>query len=421
MIDRIARVTLVAVIFVIPSLQLSLEQFSLPEFLGSVNREAGLILVFTWLIAVSWRRSMRIPHPLHCLALLFFIWNLVSLTWVSDGNLALDRIIRYVEVIAFSYIIWDLMRTSLHLFAGLQALVAGGLVSAAAILLDYATGTLSHYSAAGRGTSYGFDPNDIACLLAMIVPAAFYLVGIVRRISRVLWLLNSLFVIVAPTAIFLTGSRTGMICGILAVAGGMIFIWKKDLTLKLILLVGVVAGTMLLHGLDLTIPLQRFEGITQSAEKDELSGRLILWEAGWRSFQTHPLLGVGVGQFAVSTPIRVGKKNDVAHNSYLSVLAELGLVGFSCFVTILLVVATAALKGVKQYSAVGVLSLLVWSLGAFTLTWEHVPQTWLLFGMIIAASNIPHETGILRKGGPAQVFGTSPFEVALPLVADEDL
>ena len=33
----------------------------------------------------------------------------------------------------------------------------------------------------------------------------------------------------------------------------------------------------------------------------------------------------------------------------------------------------------------GLIALLVWAIGVFSLTWEYVPQTWLLFALSVSA------------------------------------
>jgi O-antigen ligase len=77
------------------------------------------------------------------------------------------------------------------------------------------------------------------------------------------------------------------------------------------------------------------------------SGRSDIWTIGWRMVEANPVRGVGVGQFqstAVHYLIAPGtiERSDliitapkVAHNIYLQVLAEMGVIGLVAFVTIL--------------------------------------------------------------------------------------
>ena len=59
--------------------------------------------------------------------------------------------------------------------------------------------------------------------------------------------------------------------------------------------------------------------------------RMAHWQAGWYMFQANPWLGVGAGNYAQAYPLYfVGMWRDAlghAHNYYLNMLAELGVVG----------------------------------------------------------------------------------------------
>jgi O-antigen ligase len=79
----------------------------------------------------------------------------------------------------------------------------------------------------------------------------------------------------------------------------------------------------------------------------------------------------------------VGK---VAHNSYLSVLVELGLIGFLLFTAILVLVARHTLGRSRWDSSFWLAILVTWSIAASTLTWEYRKPTWLFFGLLIASS-----------------------------------
>lgn len=54
------------------------------------------------------------------------------------------------------------------------------------------------------------------------------------------------------------------------------------------------------------------------------SGRLVLWQATWNLFLAHPILGVGF-----RTHEAVLKVGSSAHNGYLALLAEIGVIGFA--------------------------------------------------------------------------------------------
>src|SRR5207302_11482449 len=73
--------------------------------------------------------------------------------------------------------------------------------------------------------------------------------------------------------------------------------------------------------------------------------RMAHWQAGWYMFVDHPWLGVGAGNYAAAYPqYFVGSWREAlghAHNYYLNILAELGIIGGSA---LLFFVVTAFMR-----------------------------------------------------------------------------
>jgi O-antigen ligase len=67
-----------------------------------------------------------------------------------------------------------------------------------------------------------------------------------------------------------------------------------------------------------------------------VSTRFVLWDVSWHMFKSHPILGVGMGDFTTEAEKLIGdryvKTAVDSHNIYLQVLATRGLVGFIPFV-----------------------------------------------------------------------------------------
>lgn len=75
-----------------------------------------------------------------------------------------------------------------------------------------------------------------------------------------------------------------------------------------------------------------------------LSGREVLYEAAWILFRQNPIWGVGWGGYAAAASKYTGYKMMTAHNIYLQLLAETGVVGFSIY---MLYFISAIILGVK--------------------------------------------------------------------------
>jgi O-antigen ligase len=77
--------------------------------------------------------------------------------------------------------------------------------------------------------------------------------------------------------------------------------------------------------------------------------RMAHWQAGWHMFEDHPVTGVGTGNFNARYPdyyvretFRVSQGH--AHNFYIHMLAENGLVGLAIYLTLILSFAFVALR-----------------------------------------------------------------------------
>jgi O-antigen ligase len=95
------------------------------------------------------------------------------------------------------------------------------------------------------------------------------------------------------------------------------------------------------------------------------TGRLDLWTVGWRMVEEEPLQGVGAGNFPVSSvhyllqPGAIERADyivgspKVAHNTYLELWAELGIVGLVLFLILAGSCLYAALRAARSFGRQG--------------------------------------------------------------------
>jgi O-antigen ligase len=133
--------------------------------------------------------------------------------------------------------------------------------------------------------------------------------------------------------------------------------------------------------------MKRLSSIGSEAMTGSMAGRREIWEAGWEQFKQHPILGVGTGGFAESINLATSQ-NPVAHNTYLSVATELGVIGFLIFFLALVRIGLDVLRMPKPERWLWFSTLLAWSIGVCTLTWEHTKTTWLIFALILTRARL---------------------------------
>lgn len=153
------------------------------------------------------------------------------------------------------------------------------------------------------------DPNDLGLLFVACIPMAAYLSsrGGLLGLRRLFWLVITGVLVYG---VYLTDSR-GALLALLAVMG--VYIWQR----KGLFVAGVL-GAMAVAVL-LALP-SRFSEI--DAEEESAQGRIESWYEGLQMFQGHPVFGVGPDMYTDYNPL-------TAHNSFVLILAETGIIGYT--------------------------------------------------------------------------------------------
>jgi O-antigen ligase len=73
----------------------------------------------------------------------------------------------------------------------------------------------------------------------------------------------------------------------------------------------------------------------------------------------------------------------MAHQTFLSILAETGLIGFSLFACILAIVVKQAAGLLQKYSGLWFSVFYTWIIGILSLSWETKKVTWIFLSFVI--------------------------------------
>jgi O-antigen ligase len=226
--------------------------------------------------------------------------------------------------------------------------ISGTLIAVGTFTACYAVAQLAHNTNQvwnqlspyiGRASGTYISPNNLSCLLAMLLPLtlAYLLVGKVHIVTRIL-LIYAVIAMAAGLAV--TFSRGGWIAaaaGILLLLG--ILLGHGNHRLKAVLLLAVLllgGGFFVSHYLSKTVSYMR----RVSAPSEEASlwvvepsadSRLQIWQAAAQMWAANPWCGVGPAHFDYRFPEYrpewVQGRPDRAHNDYLNLLADWGAVG----------------------------------------------------------------------------------------------
>lgn len=151
------------------------------------------------------------------------------------------------------------------------------------------------------------DPNDLGLLFVMALPMTLYLSGRSKFLFRVFWLAGAVLLLVG---VYLTESR-GTQLAVMVIFG--VYMWRK----RGLITAGALGG-MGLVGLML-LPSSRMQDM--GPDEPSAFGRVDAWYEGLHMFISHPLFGVGAGNFTDYNYL-------TAHNSLVLVLAETGFFGY---------------------------------------------------------------------------------------------
>ena len=378
MIRKIARVFAYLFVFSIPW------ENALVVGESSITRTIGIGAAGVWILSLFFEKKIRKPHRMYFFALLFVIWNLMNVYWTKDMDITIQRIKTYTQLILFSFVIWDMVNTPREFRTVMQFFVLGSYVSIFSLFVNFFNDQEA-YAYSSRFTGAQLNANDLGVILAMSLPMAWFLIiGNGKPKINVQSLVNILFIPAAFVAIILTGSRTALLVSIpFALYLTYTLLHSNPKVLVAVLSVQLVLF-LVVFPLVPTATLQRLGTIGDSISEADLGGRVGLWYRSLESFTHHPLLGTGSG----SNKSVIGA---VSHNTFISVLSEQGVIGFSIFVLFLLSALTALLEKRNEFSGLMAVVLLIWFLSVNTLTWEYHKVTWLLMTFTIIAMNIQPE------------------------------
>jgi len=253
----------------------------------------------------------------------------------------------------------------------------------------------SDMAVSGRFGPGGAGPNTYSLILAIAFFAAYF--GLLRRHRTIAFLLAPVFLY----GIVATESRTGLIA---LVATPLLALFVPRLAARLgwrilpMYVLGIAAVVVIM----LVVPSvgesasERYATLSQVQSEETWNGRWSLWEGGLAVFASHPIVGVGEGNFSEAAmehsetvqahSVRKDKVAGIAHNMLLSVASQLGLVGLILFLGVLYFAFRTVIP-IAGRSGLGtgiLLGLIVFLIAGMTLTWETEKIGYVLFGSVLA-------------------------------------
>jgi len=306
------------------------------------------IITFTaWIIRSIYRGKAHIYFDQQGKYLLFFILaGCLSILNAEDYGLGFKALFIWLKDFLFFILVVNLLSKPKHINEVLSVIIG---ILTLSIAYDFATnglGTYLHILQLHRMKGFSTDPNYFAITLVMTAPLIFALLieetTLWKRVA-----LGTLFLLFF-TGIVFSYSRGGII-GLISVLPIMFFS-RRNLKWNLL------SVFLIIFILFQVVPPQfwsRVKSITNLRADLSIMKRLLLFKAGISMFLHHPFLGIGWGNFINASKRYIGLFGALAHNMYLEVLAEGGLIGFIPFVGLIWISMGNFRKASKEFLRCG--------------------------------------------------------------------
>ena len=354
---------------------------------GTVARGIGVLALAWGVIAVAISGRLRRPGLILWLGMAFTVASALSLIWTVSLPLTLQRVVTGTQLLASMWLVREFARSNEQVHSLLLACCLGCFVPMANLLNNFVTGRSIGYDRFTSTGAVALDPNDLGLTLALAMPMAWHLM---RHRSGWVRVVLSVYFVAAPFVILLTGSRGGFVVGLIALSIVPFTVrWSSPRSVAAAVGAVIAIAVMTAELVPESI-WARFRTIETEFRQREiltLSGRIDIWRAGVGVAIENPLLGAGAGAYPAAIQ-SVAPHADVAHNTYLGVLAEQGLLGLLLFVALLSACAWTIARLPPADRPLWIIVGLSWAVGVFSLSWEARKLTWLLFGFFAAQADI---------------------------------
>ena len=404
-------------------------------FPGLLPIDAGQIIIgFTlgaWVLGGLAKRQFVIPRsPLLIPLGLFVGWAAITMLWAPDLSFGLPEVIKWIEIILVMLLAVDVAQrrgtqwilTGVFTSASLQALI--GIYEARL----RGVGPLGFQLSEGVYRAYGTfeQPNPFAGFVGMVLPIAlavtvYYVMriayslvtrsrsGVTHDVLR--FTLYAFVTLLLAAGLYLSFSR-GAWLGTAAAIGALIVFAPRRLWVGIALGVVTLIGMLTLSNAGLLpsaigerladagtlLEIRDVRGVPINDANYALIERQAHWQAALNMLTDHPWTGVGFSNYQpvyeqyrlLNWPMPLGH----AHNIYLNVAAETGIVGLGLYLVLWISVFALTFRAIRRAQgfdravAVGLMGAWVY-LGTHMLVDNlYVNNTHLMIGALFGVLSV---------------------------------
>jgi len=389
-----------------------------------VNQEAVLklfiiILFAAWLIKMLNTGEYFLQKTkLDLLVILFTLVIILSVLISETKTVSLQEFIIFLSYILIFFLITNNLnkKTDFNSFIRLFFIISL-LISIYTIIQYY--GVDPYLSDLNSLTSTIGQKNWISNYLAMIFPVVFsYFLLEQSKKNRILYffllsILYATLMICQSRGIWISISLTTIIAIYIILKFNLLKVFKENKRGLVLILITFLVITIIystdnpLNKSAITVPQRAIS--TFDEQDPSINTRLLMWKTTFEMIKEKPLLGSGIGTFKMnyliyqaeflkSNPyyIKYSGKAGEAHNEYLQMWAELGIIGLGMFIGIILMFYSLIIDYLKKNDSdkekiivfglvLGITCFLIHCLFTFPL---HVPALGVTFFTLLGLTVI---------------------------------
>lgn len=317
----------------------------------------------------------------HFLVILFWGWALSSVMWSQDLHDAQKVAKTAFQIMLLPFLFTLSIYGKSRILMGYQAYVLGNVVGSFIIMSNYANGIMTNYY--NRYGIANMETDILGVVLALSIPMAAYLsVNVASKVHRIFYTLS---IPIIYYAIFLTGTRTATIVGLFGIAYWLFTYRNSSAIIKLAILGMGIGFIALVISITPKESLDRAMSSGAAISSGTLNDRTTIWQSSLSQWQDVPIAGVGLGGLRVALN-REHVAYAGAHNVYIEVLTEMGLIGLTLYLTTILIILIHILKAPLPEKAFLLTMLLVVLVTQSVQHTHLLKETWFVLTMMIIHS-----------------------------------
>lgn len=364
-----------------------------------------VLLVFLWLMRVvnsNGKLNISGCPPALTIAILCFILlaavSFVFSIYKHDSFYALLRLACYAGL--FYLVIGNYSRPLRRYLTAVIMLTATGL-SVYGLLQYFGLFPHNWWGPAEFLASTFVNHNHFSGYLELAIPLALGIVIRYKNIRPFLKLLVIEALIIMGAAFIFAQSRGAWVSLSMSLFVMLIILFKNKLVsvkvfVVFVLIIACVIGVSYFNDSSVSERIKSFEELNASVSGEaSMDMRFLIWEGSVDMIKANPVIGTGIGTyvwgFSRYRPVGLNNRANFAHNDYLHMTAEMGILALPLM---LIILGITIYKGFTSMNpviigcAAGILSLSIHGLADFNF---HIPANMIVFIICMAfiASEAP--------------------------------